>query len=259
MRLSVLGSGSRGNSVVIESGGRHLLVDAGFSAKNTGHRMASLGLTLDQFNSVILTHEHGDHCRGMDVLGRRYGLTAWGTAGTLQQANFSEEVTSASQGLFPGWPYEVEGFSVEAFTIPHDAAEPVGFVIEDSSGARVGIAGDMGCRSQLAWARLQQLDVLLLETNHDLDQLRTGPYPWSVKQRIASRHGHLSNHDAAEGLRDLLSDRLQKVVLYHLSESNNSPELAETAIAEVLHQEGSTAEILLTYQDKPTPWIEVSP
>ena len=245
--------------MVIESEGHRLLVDAGFSAKNTNHRMGSLGLSIEQFSTVILTHEHGDHCRGVDVLARRHGLTPWATAGTLRQARLSEEVTKASQVMYPGWPYEIEGFSVEAFTIPHDAAEPVGFVIEDSAGARVGIAGDMGCRSQLAWARLNRLDVLLLETNHDLDKLRSGPYPWSVKQRIASRHGHLSNHDAAEGLRDLLSDRLHKVILYHLSESNNSPELAETAIAEVLQQEGSAAEILLTYQDKPTPWIEVSP
>ena len=149
------------------------------------------------------------------------------------------------------------GFRVEAFRVPHDAREPVGFVIEDRHGRRLGLLADLGSRSQLAWGRLRDLDCLVLETNHDLQMLRTGPYPWHLKERVASRHGHLSNHDAAAGLDDLVSDRLQTVVLYHLSRTNNLPALAAREIGEKLAAVGSPAEIVVTRQEEPSPWVEI--
>jgi len=157
-----------------------------------------------------------------------------------------------------GEPCEAAGFTVEAFAIPHDAREPVGLVVEDVDGCRLGLVADLGSRSQLAWGRLRDLDVLLLETNHDLDMLRNGPYPWPLKQRVAGRHGHLSNGEAAEGLPELLTERLRWVVLYHLSRTNNLPALAAAVIAEALAREGARAEVALTNQCDPTPWMEVS-
>ena len=127
------------------------------------------------------------------------------------------------------------GFEVEPFLIPHDAREPVGLVVEDGAGHRVGLAADLGYRSHLAWARLARLDALLLETNHDLEMLRNGPYPWPLKQRVAGRHGHLSNADAAEGLPELLHDALRLVVLYHLSRTNNLPRAA-SVVGEALER-----------------------
>ena len=132
-------------------------------------------------------------------------------------------------------------------------------VLEDSAGRRLGLAGDLGSCSRLAWARLVEVDLLLLETNHDLEMLRSGPYPWHLKQRVAGRHGHLSNGDAAEGLPELLSDRLDWVVLYHLSQTNNQPALAADVVGEVLDREGCRARVAVTEQDRPTPWLEVSP
>lgn len=260
MRLAVLGSGSAGNSLVIESAGHRLLVDAGFSARQIAKRMEGLGEDLSRFDSLLVTHEHQDHSRGADVLIRRHGFHAYATEGTIRGCRPSREAENRWKVIHSGRPFEVVNshFSVEAFRIPHDAREPVGYVIEDRDGHRVGLVADLGCRSQLAWGRLMSLDVLILETNHDLQMLRKGPYPWHLKQRVASRHGHLSNREAAAGLGDLVDDRLQAVVLYHLSRTNNLPALAAQAIAERLEALGSAADILVTRQDEASPWINIA-
>ena len=260
MRLAVLGSGSAGNSLIVESGGRRLLIDAGFSCRQIERRLESLGVDARHLDALLLTHEHQDHCRGVDVLARRYSLPIYATQGTLDGCSLSAEAVALARTVRSGRPFEVpesRGFSVEAFGVPHDAREPVGFVIEDDEGCRIGLASDLGSRSQLAWGRLQDLDCLVIETNHDLQMLRTGPYPWYLKQRVASRHGHLSNHDAAAGAAELLGDRLSSVVLYHLSRTNNLPALAVQAMGERLERAGSSAQIILSEQDEPTPWLDV--
>ena len=257
MRVAILGSGSAGNAVVLESAGRRLLLDAGFSCRRLEQRMATLGCAASSIEGLLLTHEHGDHCAGADVFLRRYGLPVYATEGTLRTAKLSTEAASRSHVVRSGEPFEVSGFRIEPFNIPHDAEEPVGFVVEDSAGSRVGLASDMGSRSQLAWGRLRDLDILILETNHDLQMLRTGPYPWALKQRVAGRYGHLSNREAADGLPDLLSSRLRTLVLYHLSKTNNLPALASEAIGERLDREGSGARIVVAEQDVSTPWLEV--
>lgn len=258
LRLAVLGSGSRGNAVVIEHDGCRLLVDAGFSCRQIEERLAELGVHPASLGGVVITHEHADHARGLDVLARRYQLPVWATEGTLDECRgLSGKVRSGARVLASGAPVEVAGFEVEPFAVPHDAREPVGLVIRSAAGHRVGLVADLGSRSRLAWGRLVDLDVLILETNHDLEMLRNGPYPWSLKQRVAGRHGHLSNRDAAEGLPELLNDRLRWVVLYHLSQTNNLPALAAAEIGEALAREGAPAAMALTEQDRPTPWLEV--
>ncbi len=260
MRLAVLGSGSGGNSLIIESAGKRLLLDVGFSCRQIEQRLAGLGVDLEQVDALLLTHEHQDHCRGADVMLRRYGLPTYATQGTLDGAGLSAEAVGEVRAIRSGKPFEVSeapGFWVEAFGIPHDAREPVGFVIEDADGCRIGLAADLGSRSQLAWGRLQDLDCLVIETNHDLQMLRTGPYPWHLKQRVAGRHGHLSNREAADGVAELLSDRLSSVVLYHLSETNNLPALAAEAVGDRLDRDGSAARVVVTRQHEPTPWIEI--
>lgn len=260
MRLAVLGSGSGGNSLIVESGDRRLLIDAGFSCRQIEHRLASLGEEAGRLNGLLLTHEHQDHCRGVDVLARRHSLPIYATQGTLDGCGFRTEVLAQARTVRSGHPFEVPEapvFRVEAFGLPHDAREPVGYVIEDDEGCRVGLVSDLGSRSQLAWGRLRDLDCLVIESNHDLQMLRTGPYPWYLKQRVASRHGHLSNHEAAAGVVDLLGDRLSSVVLYHLSRTNNLPVLAAEAMGERLDREGSPARIILSEQDKPTAWLTV--
>jgi phosphoribosyl 1,2-cyclic phosphodiesterase len=260
MRLAVLGSGSGGNSLIIESGGRRLLIDAGFSCRQIEERLASLGERASRLDALLLTHEHQDHCRGVEVLARRHALPVYATQGTLDGCAVSSEVMALARTVRSGRPFEVPeapGFWIEAFGVPHDAREPVGYVVEDSGGCRAGLVADLGSRSQLAWGRLRDLDCLVIESNHDLQMLRTGPYPWHLKQRVAGRHGHLSNHEAAAGTVELLGDRLSSVVLYHLSTTNNLPALAAQAMGERLDREGSSARIVISTQDQPTPWLEL--
>ena len=255
LRFAVLGSGSRGNAVVVESGPHRILVDAGFSGRETVRRLEALGVAADDLDAIVLTHEHGDHLRGAPVLARRFRLPVFGTRGTLESGHWHEEVRLSV--ITSGRPFEVGGFELEAFEIPHDAREPVGLVIADRSGCQIGLAGDMGCRSRLAWARLREVHALLLETNHDLEMLRNGPYPWHLKQRVSGRHGHLSNGDAVEGLPELLHDDLQWVIGYHLSQTNNRPGLVEALLGEELDDRGSGARVVVTEQDRGTGWMAV--
>lgn len=269
MRITILGSGSRGNALVVESAGRRILVDAGFSCKQLELRMGLVGIDPESVEALVVTHEHGDHLKGADVFVRRHRVPLYATPGTLEagcgagtggrRGGIGEEAASSCRPIHSGMPVEVAGFLVEPFAVPHDAAEPVGLTVEDSAGNRLGLAADLGARSRLAWGRLTELDFLVLETNHDLGMLRSGPYPWSLKQRVAGRHGHLSNEDAADGIPELLSDRLRWVVLYHLSQTNNSPELAADVVAEILDTERSSARVTVTHQDRPTEWLELAP
>ena len=256
MRVVVLGSGSAGNAVVVESDSRRLLVDAGFSCRELERRLEAAGIDASGFDGILLTHEHGDHVRGAGVFSKRHRVPVFATKGTFASISLGsgerETVTIRS-----GQRHRAGAFQIVPFKIPHDAMEPVGYVVEDLWGRRVGVVSDIGTCSRLAWGRLKDLDVLVLECNHDLKMLRDGPYPWHLKQRIAGRFGHLSNADAAEGIRELITDRLQWVVLYHLSETNNSPVLAVDAVTEALRREGCAARLCVTTQEEPTDWMAV--
>jgi phosphoribosyl 1,2-cyclic phosphodiesterase len=258
LRIGILGSGSGGNAVVVECGPHRLLIDAGFSSRELVKRMKRLEFDPSSLEALVLTHEHQDHCRGARRFARKFKLPVYATAGTLDGAGLRDDAAAGAVEIHSGEACEVAGFVVEPFLLPHDAAEPIGLLIEDPAGRRLGLVADLGCRTSLAWGRLRDLDVLILETNHDLDMLRNGPYPWSLKQRVAGRHGHLSNREAAEGLPELVGDRLRRVVLYHLSRTNNLPALAAAAIGETLDREGCPAHLAITEQDHPTPWLEVT-
>ena len=256
LRVISLGSGSRGNCLYVESGTGSLLVDAGFSCRQLEKRLVSIGVDPKSVDAILLTHEHGDHSRGAVRFSHRNQSRVFATAGTLASRALAKlpDGTTVRSGV----DFEAAGFRIEPFAVPHDASEPVGFTLEDADGFRVGVVADLGARTQLAWAKLRDLSVLVLETNHDLDMLRGGPYPWVLKQRVASRHGHLSNRDAAAGLDELISDRLRAVVLYHLSETNNLPELAYSSVAEALEQAGCEARIVLAGQDQTSDWIDLN-
>jgi phosphoribosyl 1,2-cyclic phosphodiesterase len=258
LRVVVLGSGSGGNAVVVESGGRRLLFDAGFSCRELEQRMRSVGVDPKSIDALLLTHEHEDHVRGAGRFALRHRVPVWATAGTLAGMEIPPDVVPSVETLESGRPVEIAGFDVEPFLIPHDSREPVGFVVEDRHGRRVGLAGDMGCRSRLAWATLVELNLLILETNHDLDLLRNGPYPWALKQRVAGRHGHLSNVEASDGLPELLCDRLRTLVLYHLSRVNNTAALAAATVGEALDRAGACAGVVVSDQFQPTSWLEVA-
>jgi phosphoribosyl 1,2-cyclic phosphodiesterase len=257
LRVVVLGSGSGGNAVVVECGGQRVLIDAGFSCRELERRMRAVGVDPSSIEALLVTHEHDDHVRGADRFARKWNLPLHATAGTLAGSPLGEDVLARARRFASGEPFAAGPFAVEPFAIPHDAREPVGFVLE-AGGRRVGLVADLGYASRLAWGRLVDLDLLILETNHDLDMLRSGPYPWPLKQRVASRHGHLSNGEASEALPELVGDRLRFVVLYHLSRTNNLPALAAAAVGEELSRAGARAEVVVSDQFRPTPWLEVT-
>lgn len=259
LRFAVLGSGSSGNAVWIESNGSALLLDAGLSCRELERRMRSIGADPKRLEAVLLSHEHDDHVRGAARLAARHRLPVYGTRGTFEGWADAGRLSERLVRIASGQPFAIGNhWRVEPFLVPHDAREPVGFVIEDREGRRLGLAADLGYLSQLACGHLRKLDALLLEFNHDLDLLRTGPYPWPLKQRVAGRQGHLANHDAAWGLENLWSERLSVVVAYHLSRINNRPALVEACLAEVVERLGTRASLTVADQFQPTPWLEVT-
>ena len=189
LRVGILGSGSSGNAVVVESGSHRILLDAGFSSRELVRRMGSLGFDPKTLSAVFVTHEHQDHVRGADAFAHRFKLPLYATAGTLDNVRLRDKVRCRTIVLRSGEPVAAGGFVVEPFLLPHDAQEPVGFVVEDPFGRRVGLVADLGCRSRLAWGRLCDLDVLLLETNHDPAMLAASAYPAWLKRRIGGQHG----------------------------------------------------------------------
>lgn len=251
----MLGSGSSGNAVLVESEGRRLLIDAGFSCRELERRLKEVGVEPGAVEAIVLTHEHGDHCRGVVRFARRHAPRVYASPGTMAGRHLR-----ALPGALPlraGAPFEAAGLRVEPFAISHDAREPVGLVVEDGAGHRLGVAGDLGEPTAGAMRALREVSMLVLETNHDLEMLRRGPYPWRLKQRVASRHGHLSNVAAAHSLAELVSDRLRTVVLYHLSRINNLPALALEAVAGEIERLGCAAQIELTDQFAPTAWMDL--
>ena len=255
-RFVVLGSGSAGNSILVEGPKGSVLIDAGFSCRNIGQRMQAVGAELRSVGAVLLTHEHGDHCRGVRQLFKRFRPRLYGTPRTFHGAAVRR---LAHTEVELDRPLEVAGLQVTAFPVPHDARSPVGYVLEDPSGARLGVATDLGCVTQRAWRSLLDLDALVLESNHDPHLLETGPYPFALKRRVASRTGHLSNDDAAATVATLLSERLHTVVPFHLSRTNNRAEIAENVMVQALAAEGAQGvDVVVSDQVTPSRWIDLA-
>ena len=224
MRLSLLASGSKGNSLFLETDSCRLLIDAGLSGRETIARLASIGVDAETLDGILITHEHTDHVRGVGALARRLKIPVLGASRMLRAA---QQVIGRAELIEfdPGSPLFFKGVSIDPFPITHDACDPVGFRIEGSEGC-IGFATDLGIATRLIQEKLKGCRALVLEFNHDEQMLQDGPYPWHLKQRIRSSHGHLSNSQAASLLEEVLHPGLQGVFLSHLSEVNNDPALA---------------------------------
>jgi phosphoribosyl 1,2-cyclic phosphodiesterase len=250
LRVVVLGSGSGGNAVAVTDGATTLLVDCGFSAKETARRMAIVGLDATHVSAVLVTHEHSDHIRGVDVFARRHGCSVFATLGTRRAAGL-DALAADVRGVAAGEPTRIGSFSVVPFRISHDAAEPVGFRFEADCGERFGIATDTGVLTPEALEALRDVDILGLESNHDLSMLANGPYPQFLKSRIRSDRGHLSNPDAAEALELLASSRLRRVVALHRSGTNNSATIVKRTLVARSEAIGLRVSIDVARQDLP--------
>ncbi len=230
MQVLVLASGSSGNAALVSHGETSILVDAGVSATQIRCRLAQFGRSIDEVDAILVSHEHSDHVRGLEVLLKRNPIAVWTTAGTWSKLS----VRSPDGGeLGSGKEIALGSLQVLPVATSHDAREPVAFVITDGR-QRVGLVTDTGVFTPLLEQRLAYCDWLFIEANHDADLLRHGPYPWPLKQRIASRHGHLGNHQTTEALNRLRLPDLQVLVGLHLSAENNRADLAEQALSDAV-------------------------
>ncbi len=238
IRFAVLGSGSSGNSTVVESEGVRLLVDAGLSAKQLVSRIEGLGLRPDSFDGILLTHEHGDHIRGLRVLLKQMPVPVYANAATARVVK-DTGIEGATWKIFDaGQVFRIGDVHVEAFAIQHDAVDPVGFVFEGPR-AKFGLLSDAGFVTRSVVERLRGVHGLFVEANYDESLLEADTKrPWSTKQRISSRHGHLSNAQTAELVAELAHPGLKRVVLGHLSQDCNAPDLAISILRKSLEEKG---------------------
>lgn len=224
MRVCLLASGSKGNSVYIEAGDSRILVDAGLSAREIISRLAAIGVEGADIDALFISHEHTDHVKGAGTLARKFGIpvfVSYPTHREVEPVLKNMQVTEFESG----YSFNFKDILIDPFPITHDACDPVGFAIECREG-RVGVATDLGIATRLVAEKLKECKVLVLEFNHDEEMLLNGPYPWHLKQRIKSRHGHLSNRDSAALLSEVIHPGLEGVFLAHLSEVNNDPRVA---------------------------------
>ncbi len=249
MRFASLGSGSRGNALLVAHGRTTLLVDCGFSVREATRRLLRLGVEPEQLTAILVTHEHGDHAQGVASLARRHRVPVWMTAGTQHGCRDTEGVELRT--LTTEVDLEIGELQVRPFTVPHDAREPCQFVFSDGA-RRLGLLTDLGRPTIHVHEMLRGCDGLLLECNHDSGMLARGPYPERLKARVGGPYGHLSNAQAAALLGTLHLPRLQHIVAMHLSEQNNTPALAAEALAGAL---GCTAsEIPCASQEDGFAW-----
>jgi len=238
--VSVLASGSRGNCALVASSATRILVDAGLSGRETFKRLRSLGERIEDIAAILITHEHSDHVAGLQRLATKLKIPVFLTEGTHHAWN---RAMRDEEGKIPELPkqehfasgrsFRVGDIEVSPFTIPHDAQDPVGFTFR-AEGIKIGFATDLGYMPVSVRNHLRGCAVLVMESNHDVEMLRSGPYPWSVKQRVMSRVGHLSNDSLAEFFSSDYDGGAEYLVLAHLSEKNNHPEIARASAEQAL-------------------------
>ena len=255
LRFALLGSGSRGNGLLVECGQTAILVDCGFTLKETERRLARLGREAGELDAILVTHEHSDHVDGVGPLARKYDIPVWLTAGTHAALGAPETNRLPQCRLFAAHEdLSIDAIAIHPYTVPHDAREPCQFVFSDGA-RRLGLLTDAGHITAHIETRLRGCDALILECNHDADMLAEGPYSESLKKRVGGPLGHLNNDASAALLAALDCSRLQHIVAAHLSEKNNTPWLVHSALGAVL---GGTAQrVEIASQEGGLAWREL--
>ncbi len=248
LKFCVLASGSSGNCSLVATSRTRLLIDAGLGVRDLIQRLISTGESLDSLDAILITHEHSDHvsglCRLLRKLKRR--IPVYVSTRTAPVINW-EMCNPAVERFQAGSSFTIGDIEIDSFTIPHDAIDPVGFTFH-AEGVKIGIATDLGYLPDSVKYHLRRTDVLLLESNHDVEMLKVGPYPWSIKQRVMGRNGHLSNDVVSDFIANEFASTTAALILGHLSEHNNHPEIARMCAASALERRGLATRLLIAEQ-----------
>lgn len=265
MRICVLGSGSSGNATLVVAGETRVLIDCGLSGRETMHRMQAVGEDPSRLSAIVVTHEHGDHARGLSALSKRLDVPVYISTATLQACGLGERARVIRRGaaISSSEEFDIGSLRFHPFTIPHDAVDPFAFTVE-TAGVKLGMAVDLGYINALAAEHFRGTDALIIEANHEVEMLRACTfYPWSLKQRILSLQGHTSNDEMARFLREDFDGRAEYIVLAHLSQNTNHPEVARLAALQALTTRGplfyrdAERKVRIARQDGPSDWIEL--
>jgi phosphoribosyl 1,2-cyclic phosphodiesterase len=267
LRVSILASGSSGNLTLLETERTRLLVDAGLGKRETLARLAAVEKSFDHLDGILITHEHADHCNGLPQMLGMWKAPLYVTEPTIAELKrvLPERLEKRLRGvetIHAGQNFTIGDIDVHAFRIPHDAVEPVGFTFR-ASGVKMALVTDLGYMPELVKVHLRDSDCLLLESNHDLEMLKVGPYPWVVKQRVLSRTGHLSNNAVGEYLADPegFDGRARYLVLAHISQENNNPDVVKISAEQALERRPAecafAGELLLASQHVPLKPLEL--
>ncbi len=256
VQLTILGSGSGGNCAYLETPETRLLVDAGFSGRQIRQRLATIARAPESIHGILITHEHSDHISGLVGLAAKLQMPVYCNRLTREAIEAQLEIQIDARLFVTGDSFTIGDVTIDTFAVPHDASDPVGFLLRTSAG-NIGFLTDLGHATKLVLERIRSANVLLLEANHDLKMLQDDPHrPWSLKQRILSRHGHLSNDSAADVVEQIISADLRQLYLGHLSRQCNKPELARQTIGARLERIGATHVCVEhTFQDVPCPTL----
>lgn len=264
LRYTVLASGSTGNSMIVDSGESKVLIDAGLSAKKIEQLMGEQGVRGNEIDAILITHEHSDHIKGVGALARKYDLPVYANEKTWEalEKHLGELAESKKVVMETGGMMEFGSMQVESYSISHDAADPVGYCFYKDE-KKLSLATDLGYVSPKVKEKISDSDALVLESNHDIDMLRVGRYPWNIKRRILGDSGHLSNVAAGEALGGIVTDKTEKVYLAHLSRDHNLMDLAKLTVNTILEDQGLPAEgrklqLMDTYPDRPTKWDKLN-
>jgi phosphoribosyl 1,2-cyclic phosphodiesterase len=254
--VAPLGSGSAGNAYYFESDGTSILVDAGFGPRETRRRLEQVGRDIEKLRAIVVTHEHYDHIRGAERIARKYGIPIYLTQGTLEASEI-DRVETPTVVFRNDSSFAIGELEIHARRTLHDAADPACFVVEARDGTRVGIASDLGYADDPVVGHLSNCDGLFFESNHDLDMLRMGTYPWSLKRRIMSRFGHLSNDDSMLAVQRMIGADLKTLCMIHLSQKNNHESIVRDMAQRMIGRAGAQLELSIAQQFQSTGLFDI--
>jgi phosphoribosyl 1,2-cyclic phosphodiesterase len=265
MRICILSSGSSGNATLLVAGDTRVLVDCGLSGRETLKRLQAIGEDPNKLDGIVITHEHGDHARGLGALSKSLSVPVYVADATLAACNLGDKQKQVRRGesISSSQDFQLGAFHFSPFAVPHDAADPLAFTVE-AHGSKLGMAVDLGYINALAAERFRGADALIIEANYEIDMLRACTfYPWALKQRILSRTGHTSNDEMARFLRDDFDGKAEHIVLAHLSQNTNHPELARLAAIQALQERAplfsaqAERRVRIARYNAPSEWIEL--